>query len=258
MALSKKELGQFLIEKATQYARESFVTDDPIQIPHSFSKPQDIEISGLIAATLSWGSRKTIIAKSAELMDRMDQSPADFVMNAEDSDLESLEGFKHRTFQNVDIQGLVVALKALYSQYDSIGKFMLEHLPTDAQNLGPAFTSFKQYLLQNGLPSRASKHFGDPTKGSACKRMVMYSRWMSRTDKEGIDFGIWPVDPTLLSIPLDVHTGRVARSLGLLKRKQDDWKALMELDSVVREILPEDPAKLDYALFGLGVYEGWK
>lgn len=258
MELSKKELGQFLIEKAALYARESFVSDDPIQIPHSFSKPRDIEISGLIAATLSWGSRKTIIAKSAELMDRMDQSPADFIMNATESELASLEGFKHRTFQSIDIQGLVIALKALYLQYDTIGNFMLDHLPRDAQNLGPAFSSFKQFLLQNGLPARASKHFGDPLKGSACKRMVMYSRWMSRTDKEGIDFGIWPVDSALLSIPLDVHTGRVARSLGLLTRKQDDWKALMELDGAVREILPEDPAKLDYALFGLGVYEGWK
>ncbi len=258
MGLKQAELAQFLIEKAEQYAQKSFVEDDPIQIPHRFEHPRDIEVSGLLAATLSWGNRTTIIAKSTELISRMDERPGDFIAEASASDLRSLDGFKHRTFQDADLKGIVLALQQLYKEYDSIGEFFSQHLAADSTDLGPAFLAFKQYLLSNGLPARASKHFGDPSKGSACKRMVMYSRWMARSSAEQIDFGLWNVSPTLLSIPLDVHSGRVARSLGLLTRKQNDWKAVKELDRKIRVILPEDPSKLDYALFGLGVYEHWK
>ncbi len=257
MKLKKAELREFLLEKADQYAKRSFVTEDPILIPHKFSNPKDIEISGLIAATLAWGQRKTIIAKSEDIMERMDNSPWEFVSGANQKDLESFEGFIHRTFKAEDIQGLVVALQQLYTEYENIGDFFVKHLNSE-NHLGASFTAFKSYLLNNGLPQRAAKHFGDPTKGSACKRIVMYSRWMARSNKEGIDFGIWDIDPGVLSLPLDVHSGRVARSLGLLKRKQSDWKAVMELDQAIRKIAPEDPARLDYALFGLGVYEGWK
>ena len=258
MQLSAEELKEFLLEKSAQYATKSFVEDDPIQIPHRFTDVLDIEISGLIAATLSWGQRKTIIVKASELMDRMDQQPAEFVQNATADDYASLEGFVHRTFQDVDIIGLAKALKELYAEYGSIGSFFERHLAEDVSNLEPGLISFKKYLLSNGLPMRASKHFGDPSKGSACKRMIMYTRWMTRTNQEGIDFGLWNISPSKLSLPLDVHSGRVARSLGLIQRTQNDWKTVMELDTGVREILPEDPAKLDYALFGLGVYEGWK
>lgn len=258
MNLPQGELRDFLIAKANQYAQSRFIQDDPIQVPHAFASTKDIEISGLIAAMLSWGGRKTIISKSKDLMERMDNSPADFVTNASSVDLNSLDGFVHRTFKDEDIRGLVLALQQLYQDYASIGEFFKQNLTPDATNLGGAFTVFKIFLLNHGLPQRASKHFGDPTKGSACKRLVMYSRWMARPNTEGIDFGIWGIDPALLSIPLDVHSGRVARSLGLLTRKQNDWKAVIELDSSIRSISPEDPSKLDYALFGLGVYEGWK
>ena len=258
MPLSTEELKGFLLEKSDQYATKSFIEDDPIQIPHRFTDPLDIEISGLIAATLSWGQRKTIISKASELMDRMDQQPAEFVQNATADDYASLEGFVHRTFQGADIIGLVKSLKELYAEYGSIGSFFERHIAEDVPNLEQGLNSFKKYLLSNGLPMRASKHFGDPSKGSACKRMIMYTRWMTRTNQEGIDFGLWNISPSKLSLPLDVHSGRVARSLGLIQRTQNDWKTVMELDTGVREILPEDPAKLDYALFGLGVYEGWK
>ena len=257
MTLPQEELREFLLNKANQYANKSFINDDPIGIPHTFSTNQDIEISGLIAATLSWGQRKTIISKSQDLMSRMDDSPAEFVQGCTKADLKAFDGFVHRTFQSEDIIGLVIALKKLLIEYESIGQFFKFHIDNE-RHLGPALIQFKNYLLQNGLPLRASKHFGDPSKGSACKRMVMYSRWMTRSNKEGIDFGIWDIDPAYLSLPLDVHSGRVARILGLLGRKQNDWKAVMELDSSVRIIDPEDPSRLDYALFGLGVYEGWK
>jgi len=256
--MDAQELASFLVYKATHYATKSFVEDDPIQIPHRFTSKEDIEISGLLAATLSWGNRKTIIAKSTELMDRMDQDPGNFVKEATANDLKSLEGFKHRTFQATDVQGIVMGLKALYVEYGSIGHFFATHLTPQSQDLGPAFHAFKKFLLSNGLPARATKHFGDPETGSACKRIVMYSRWMARPNTEGIDFGLWEdVSPKLLSLPLDVHSGRVARSLGLLERRQNDWKAVQELDTRIRTISPNDPAKLDYALFGLGVYEGW-
>ena len=256
--LSREELAQFLKEKADQYAKYSFVQDDPIQIPHSFSTAEDIEISGLIAATLSWGNRKTIIAKSNDLMDRMDFSPAEFIRGASESDLETFNGFVHRTFQSEDIKGLARSLRKLYQEHESLGDFFKAHVCEGDAHLGQAFQEFKGYLLDNGLPLRAGKHFGDPSKGSACKRLIMFTRWMARSNKEGIDFGLWDIDSALLSLPLDVHSGRVARSLGLLKRKQNDWKAVLELDHSIRKIEPADPARLDYALFGLGVYEGWK
>ncbi len=249
---------QFLVEKAERYAVASFVQDDPVQIPHAFEDPLDIEISGLLAATLSWGGRATIISKSKELVARMDQSPADFVKSHTAADLRQLDGFVHRTFQSEDLKGLVVALRQLFLSYDSIGQFMVSHLGEDPAHLGAAFDAFRTFLLTHGLPARAAKHFGSPAKGSAAKRLVMYSRWMARPADEGIDFGLWPLSPALLSLPLDVHSGRVARTLGLLGRTQNDWKAVRELDDAVRALLPEDPAKLDYALFGLGVYEGWK
>jgi uncharacterized protein (TIGR02757 family) len=256
--MHKDELREFLLYKSEVYAKQSFVQDDPIQIPHRYSDPKDIEISGLISATLSWGNRKTIIQKADEIMERMDHSPYDFTRNAGKKELAQLDGFIHRTFQDQDIRGLVSAMQKLYSQYPSLGDFMKRNLGRNSQNLGPSFAAFKDFLLANGLPTRASKHFGDPRKGSACKRLIMYSRWMTRTNMEGIDFGLWDINPGLLSIPLDVHSGRVARSLGLVSRKANDWKTVLELDQGVRAILPEDPAKLDYALFGLGVYEGWK
>ena len=256
--LSREELAQFLKEKADQYAKYSFVQDDPIQIPHSFSTAEDIEISGLIAATLSWGNRKTIIAKSNDLMDRMDFSPAEFIRGASESDLETFNGFVHRTFQSEDIKGLARSLRKLYQEHESLGDFFKAHVCEGDAHLGQAFQEFKGYLLDNGLPLRAGKHFGDPSKGSACKRLIMFTRWMARSNKEGIDFGLWDIDSALLSLPLDVHSGRVARSLGLLKRKQNDWKAVLELDHSIRKIEPADPARLDFALFGLGVYEGWK
>ena len=257
MKLKKSELRDFLLEKADLYARKSFIEEDPVLIPHRFNQNDDIEISGLLAATLAWGQRKTIIAKSKDLIERMDNAPADFVKNASRKDLETFNGFVHRTFQAEDIKGLVSALKVLYSEYHNIGDFFGQHLDSQ-EHLGAAYTAFKGYLLENGLPNRAAKHFGDPVKGSACKRITMYSRWMTRSAKEGIDFGIWDINPSLLSLPLDVHSGRVARSLGLLKRNQSDWKAVLELDGAVRKIEPNDPARLDYALFGLGDYEGWK
>jgi uncharacterized protein (TIGR02757 family) len=257
MRLPEEELREFLLNKADQYAQKSFISDDPIGIPHRFSKDKDIEISGLIAATLSWGQRKTIISKSQDLMIRMDNSPAEFVQGCTTTDLKVFDGFVHRTFQSEDIKGLIVALKQLHSEYQSIGAFFKAHMDNE-RHLGAAMVEFKRYLLMNGLPFRASKHFGDPSKGSACKRMVMFSRWMTRSNKEGIDFGIWDIDPAYLSLPLDIHSGRVARILGLLNRKQSDWKSVMELDSSARMIDPKDPARLDYALFGLGVYEGWK
>ena len=257
MKLKRHELQEFLLEKADQYAQKSFIKDDPILIPHRFRQNNDIEISGLLAATLAWGQRKTIIAKSEDLIERMDNAPADFVKNSRAEDLNTFNGFVHRTFQSEDIKGLISALKVLYSEYRNIGDFFGQHLDNQ-EHLGAAFSAFKGYLLENGLPNRAAKHFGDPIKGSACKRITMYSRWMTRSSKEGIDFGIWDINPSLLSLPLDVHSGRVARSLGLLKRKQSDWKAVLELDHAVRKIEPNDPARMDYALFGLGVYEGWK
>jgi uncharacterized protein (TIGR02757 family) len=256
--LTNEELASFLKAKADQYAKLSFIKDDPIQIPHQFSLSADVEISGFLAATLAWGQRKTIIAKSLDLIQRMDHQPFEFVTQSTEKDLNVFNGFVHRTFKDEDIKGLIRGLQSLYSDFGSMEAFFAEHSGNE-EHLGNSIAAFKTYLLTNGLPFRSSKHLGDPSKGSASKRMVMYTRWMVRTKDEGIDFGLWKSIPSSkLSLPLDVHSARVARSLGLLKRTQNDWTAVRELDKAIRAIEPIDPARLDYALFGLGVYEGWK
>jgi len=252
--LHKNELKDFLDEKVILYNQPKFIESDPIQIPHLFSEKEDIEIIGFLTATIAWGNRKSIINNGKKLATIMGNSPYDFVMNYTEDDTEKISGFVHRTFNTVDLDYFLKALKYIYTEHKG-----LEHVFKKYEQpftLQPAIHEFKQLFFSIPHPSRTQKHVSDPLKNSAAKRINMFLRWMVRNDTTGVDFGIWKsISPSLLSCPLDVHSGNVARKLGLLKRKQNDGKALAELDTSLRLLDKDDPVKYDFALFGLGIFE---
>ncbi|UTW61095.1 TIGR02757 family protein [bacterium SCSIO 12741] len=252
-SLSTQDLREFLDEKYDLYNRNSFIETDPISIPHQFSKKEDIEIAGFLAASLAWGQRKTIIQKSNLLIDLMDRTPYDFVLHAEDRDLLQFEKFVHRTFQGEDAVTFVRALQHIYQNHGG-----LESVFSARQGAYEAINHFREVFLGPPHPKRSEKHLSSPAKGSSSKRLNMYLRWMVRNDKRGVDFGIWPsFDTAELMLPLDVHTGNVGRKLGLLQRKANDWKAVAEITDNLRKLDAKDPVKYDFALFGLGAFEGF-
>ena len=257
MNLRKADLKEFLDEKVELYNRPSFIEYDPISIPHRYSKKEDIEISGFLAATIAWGNRKMILKNADRMMSLIDDSPYDFIMNFEVPDLKRVEGFVHRTFNSLD---LIYFLKALKNIYKTKGG--LETIFNEYKTDGSLKSSIhKLYMLFFELPhsKRTERHVSDPFKGSAAKKLNMFLRWMVRKDDRGVDFGIWKmIDPSVLYIPLDFHSGNTARKLGMLTRKANDWKAVEELTALLREFDPADPVKYDFALFGLGVFEGFK
>lgn len=254
--MTQEDLRSFLDEKYNLYCRLEFIADDPIQIPHRFTKLQDVEIAGLIAAMFAWGQRKTIINKATQFIRFLDDDPFDFVQNAKPSDLKPLEKFVHRTFNGQDAVGLIIALQNVYRKHKSLESLFIS---AEGKNMKAGLTNFRTILLENGLESRTKRHLPNPEEGSAAKRLNMYLRWMVRNDGRGVDFGVWKnIKTSQLSCPLDVHTGRVARSLGLLLRPQSDWRAVEELDANLRKLDAIDPVKYDFSLFGLGVYEGFK
>ncbi|MBQ4819103.1 TIGR02757 family protein [Aquimarina sp. MMG016] len=252
--MPKSELKDFLDEKAALYEQPKFIETDPVQIPHLFTQKEDIEIAGFLTATISWGNRKSILTNAHKLMNLLGNSPYDFVMEHKEDDLEKLEGFVHRTFNSTDLTYFITALRHIYTKYGDMEAFFTQYkAKNDLQN---AIHHFKQAFFSLPHLTRTEKHISDPHKNSAAKRINMFLRWMVRNAKAGVDLGIWEsLSPSQLSCPLDVHSGNVARKLGLLKRKQNDGKALQELDTTLRKYDSTDPVKYDYALFGLGVFE---
>lgn len=254
--MKKSELKHLLDEKSAFYNRQSFIEADPISIPHRFSLREDIEISGFLAATIAWGQRTTIVKNGHSLMQLMDERPYEFVMNAGKSELRSLEKFVHRTFNGDDLLFFVHALRYLYDHHGGMEKVFAEGLALSRSDMAGAILYFRSVFLQTPHLPRSEKHLANPVKGSSAKRINMFLRWMVRNDAAGVDFGLWKsISPALLCCPLDVHVGNVARKLGLLTRRQDDWKAVEELTAVLRTFDTEDPIKYDFALFGMGVAE---
>jgi len=252
--LNKTELKEFLDTKVIQYNNPRFIESDPIKIPHSFSKKEDIEIAGFLTATIAWGNRKSIINNAERFMDLLDNTPYDFIINHTESDLKKLEPFVHRTFNGQDTIQFIKSLKHIYTTHNGLESVFAKHAKTDT--IQTAISKFKSIFFEIDHLHRTQKHISDPLKNSAAKRINMFLRWMVRNDKAGVDFGIWKsISPAALSCPLDVHSGNIARKLGLLKRKQNDAKALLELDTALRKLDPNDPVKYDFALFGLGVFE---
>lgn len=235
----------------------SFIDEDPISIPHQFSKKQDIEIMGFFAATLAWGQRKTIINNCKKLSEWMDNSPHDFMLNHQEIDLIRFETFVHRTFNSTDLLGLIAFFRQYYQKNESLEQAFSAHLNDSDEHVGPALQGFhNQVISLETTAARTKKHIAAPSGKSTCKRMNMYLRWMVRKDPFGVDFGIWnEISPAQLLCPLDVHVERNARRLGLIERKQTDWKTVVELTNRLKQIDNQDPVRFDYALFGMGIIE---
>ena len=256
MKLKKSELKDFLDSKVVLYNHPKFIESDPIQVPHKFNKKEDVEIIGFLTATIAWGNRKSIITNAHRMAEFLDYSPYDFILNHTTSDLEKLTGFVHRTFNDQDFKQFIKSLNHTYRNHGGLESIFAKYATKGSLQL--SIHHFKKHFFEiNHLP-RTEKHVSDPLKNSAAKRINMFLRWMVRNDNNGVDFGIWKtIKPSQLSCPLDVHSGNVARKLGLLKRKQNDAKALSELDKNLRKLDSNDPVKYDFALFGLGVFEGF-
>ena len=253
--LSNNELKEFLDSKYVQYNQEKFIESDPIQVPHNFTSKEDIEISSFLTATIAWGQRKTIIKNSFKMMDLLDNSPYDYIINSTEKEIDKLN-IKHRTFNEIDFRYFIKRLKYIYKDYGNLENIFFENIKDNT--LHNSIHNFKSLFFKNNFPLRTTKHISDPYKGSACKRVNMFLRWMVRKDSNGVDFGIWnKISPSYLSCPLDVHSGRVARKLGILNRTQNDHKAVLELDKKLRILDSNDPVKYDFSLFGLGVFEGF-
>ena len=254
--MTSKELKEFLDTKVVQYNNPKFIESDPIQIPHQFTLKEDIEISGFLTSIIAWGNRKMIIKNGHRMMGFIGNSPYDFVINHQEPHLANLNGFVHRTFNTIDFTYFIKALQHIYINHGGLENVFQSHATKDS--LQPAIHELKKLFFELPHPVRTTKHISDPFKGSAAKRINMFLRWMVRNDNAGVDFGIWKsLSPSQLSCPLDVHSGNVARKLGLLIRKQNDAKALLELDTNLRKMDAKDPAKYDFALFGLGIFEGF-
>jgi uncharacterized protein (TIGR02757 family) len=251
------EIKVFLEEKYLQYNNPSFIICDPISIPHSFSDSRDREISGFLTATIAWGRRDLILRSSRLMLEMMENSPYEFIMSASENELVRLSGFVHRTFNGTDCAYFIKGLRHIYSNYNSMEEVLIEGIKTGG-SLREGLSHLRSEFFSLPHAPRNEKHFADVMGGAAGKRLNMFLRWMVRKDNHGVDFGIWEkIDPAMLYIPLDLHSGNTARHLGLLTRKMNDWKAVEELTEILREFDPADPVKYDFALFGLGVFEGF-
>jgi uncharacterized protein (TIGR02757 family) len=257
-SLVGSNLKSFLDEKVEQYNQPGFIENDPIGIPHLFKKKQDIEIAGFFAATLAWGQRKTIIKKCNELLGMMENDPHHFVIHHRDQDLKPFLNFKHRTFNATDTLYYMAFLKWFYTKHTSLEQgFKVS--PADETVEAGLIQFHHLFFSLADFPSRTKKHLPTPERKSTCKRINMFLRWMVRKDNNGVDFGIWPtISPSQLVCPCDVHVERVARKLKLITRKQTDWQTACELTANLRTLDARDPVKYDFALFGLGIEEGWK
>lgn len=254
--MTTETLKSFLDEKVLLYNNKNFIDSDPVQIPHLYTQKEDIEIAGFLAATISWGNRKMIVSNSHKLMQIMGNSPYDFVMNHKEIHLEKLSNFVHRTFNATDAVTFIQALQNIYTNNPDLESVFAKHIESNSTQ--KSISEFKKTFFEIPHLPRTQKHISDPLNGSAAKRINMFLRWMVRNDANGVDLGIWKTIPTAaLSCPLDVHSGNVARKLLLLTRKQNDAKALHELDTNLRKLDANDPVKYDFALFGLGVFEGF-
>lgn len=245
---------KFLLdEKLIKYNRLDFIDSDPISIPHRFFRKEDIEISAFLTASMSWGQRKSIIKNANYLMDLMDNSPYDFVLNASETELNFLSKFVHRTFNGEDCLYFIASLKNIYTHEDGLETVFTKGYNID-KTIFSSLTYFREVFLSIPHIHHVSKHISNVNKNSSAKRLNMFLRWMVREDASKVDFGCWKnISASELMLPLDVHTGNVGRAYNLLARKQNDWKAVEEITSVLRKLDPIDPIKYDFSLFGMGV-----
>ena len=253
--MSFEEMRDLLEHLHDKYNNPDFIEADPISVPHSFSSPLDREIAGFMASTIAWGNRQAIVKSSFKMMRYMDNAPYDFVCNASQSELATLESFVHRTFNGSDFKSFVLALRHIVAEWGSIGEYFEQHY-IESGDMRRVLSDFHRDFFAIEHDAHCRKHLSSIDKGAACKRLCMYLRWFVRSDGRGVDFGQWRKIPmSALYIPLDIHTGRMGRSFALLGRKQSDWKAVEELTASLREFSADDPVRYDYSLFGLGISE---
>ena len=251
--LTSSALTDFLQHHFEKYNHPDFIETDPISIPHAYQLKEDREIAGLITALLAWGQRPVILRNAQRFLDLMDRDPLSFILAHTSTDRKRFSGFVHRTFNGEDAIYLLKALQQAYLHHGGLEGLLQKHITTPAE-FGQSISGFRNDLLSFKAPARFSKHLADPLRNSSAKRLCMYFRWMVRKDKAGVDFGIWKsISPSVLHCPLDLHSGRVARHLGLLTRNQDDWKAVTELTTALRKFDKNDPSKYDFALYGAGI-----
>lgn len=257
MIENNNNLTDFFNKKVAQYNQPSFIKDDPICVPHRFTKQQDVEIAAFFASIFAWGNRTTIINKTNELLLLMDDAPHDFIINHQQQDLKKLLVFKHRTFNTTDLLYFISFLQQHYQKNTSLETAFTKWLSPTDETIEQGLTGFHQYFFSlEDYPARTKKHIATPYKKSSCKRLNMFLRWMVRTDNIGVDFGIWKIiKPSQLICPIDLHVARVAKRFNLLDRKLVDWLAALELTNYLRTLDANDPVKYDFALFGLGVME---
>jgi len=255
--IKSQQLKSYLDSCVKKFNTKDFIKNDPISIPHQFSKLQDIEITAFWVAMLAWGQRVTIINKANELIQLMDGAPHDFILNHKEKDRKRFLDFKHRTFQATDTLYFLEFFQHFYKKNTSLETAFSQHLSPKDKTVEAALRGFhEQFFSLENAPHRTRKHVSTPARKSSCKRLNMFLRWMVRNDKRGVDFGLWKkIKPSQLLIPLDVHVDRVARRYGLLERKQTDWLSVLELTENLRKFDSKDPVKYDFALFGIGVLE---
>lgn len=252
---SSENIKSLLDEKTQLFNRPGFIETDPIQIPTLFSAKENIEIAGFLAATIAWGQRPTIIRNAHKLIALMQNNPIDFLLNSDEDDWITFLNFKHRTLNGTDCIYFLKSIKNIYQNHGGLERVFTEGYQQDESIFG-ALIHFRKVFFELDHDQRTEKHVSDVEKGAAAKRLNMFLRWMVRSDGAGVDFGLWTqIPPSALMLPLDVHTGNVARKLGLLTRKQSDWRAVEEVTARLREFDPIDPVKYDFALFGLGIFE---
>ena len=253
MTQQMSELHELLEQLHDRYNRESFIEDDPISVPHRYTERADREIAGFFSATIAWGNRKSIVKNGHRMMRFMDDAPADFVRHASTEELAALDGFVHRTFNGGDFRDFVLALRRIDAQFGGIGSFFEQRWEA-THSMPQVLADFRSEFFQSPHQPRCEKHLSSIVRGAACKRLCMYLRWMVRRDSRGVDFGLWQRIPmSALYLPLDVHVGEVSRELGLLDRRQNDWKAVEELTANLRLFDGEDPCRYDFSLFGAGM-----
>jgi uncharacterized protein (TIGR02757 family) len=255
--VSSDDIKDLLEQKLLEFNSLAFIEADPVSIPHRYTAKEDIEIAGLLAATISWGRRDLIVRAAGKMMALMGDAPHAFVMEASAMELKSLDAMVYRTFQGPDMQSMVLGLRRIYQEEGGLEHVM--RLDDAATDTSAGIGRYRNAMLATpSFTARTAKHIADPSAGSSAKRLNMYLRWMVRQDGAGVDFGIWnSLKASQLICPLDVHTGNVGRKLGLLTRKQDDWRAALELTDALRKFDPRDPVKYDFSLFGLGIFEGF-
>lgn len=250
---SEEELRALLERLHDRYNRPEFIDDDPICVPHRYTDAADREIAGFLSATIAWGNRRTIVRNGHRMMHFLDDAPADFVRHASDRELSQFASFCHRTFKGCDLRDFVLCLRGVVNRCGSLGAFFETTYET-TQSLPQTLAAFRSEFFAGEHAPRCEKHLSSVERGAACKRLCMYLRWMVRRDDRGVDFGLWPRIPmSALRLPLDVHVGEVGRTLGLLTRRQNDWRAVEELTAALRRFDASDPARYDYALFGAGI-----